>query len=393
MGYPTLKQPRLCRVLSYVVVIGAFLLPAAVVYQLSFVPELLKALAVIGALLGLLVFLVREFLVLMSMDITLACLSCYRTARTQYPLTTSPEVVEKRLSRFGSGQEPLPNSPQPAFLRYRFSHSLTAYSRGIERMAAVYHTDLLDGDTLRAIVRSGKANASALSGTRTSRFLDSAQKKAPMHCVMVLLIFSGQVEDELSGRLYDRLCKFTVDGEKDAVLPCVVDLKRGICVFDGLRMPYVGFEYPVKNRGIRLIRRMVFGGKLPLKDKAHMVPMKDPVALDQSLWAFWQGLRRDMGVSHSEVQRQFQRMRDRQILMCGDVLFLKWGEQGIALGLRQDKEQKRVRLETIEYWTYPKSRPISKKVIGELQRVVEEFFGKDGWTVSYYGRSEGETKI
>ncbi len=43
-----------------------------------------------------------------------------------------------------------------------------------------------------------------------------------------------------------------------ALLPCVIDLEEQICTFDSMRMPCTGFQYPIKNRGIKIIRKYLF---------------------------------------------------------------------------------------------------------------------------------------
>ena len=82
MKYPKLKYPRLCRILTYVVVIGTVLLPIFLIFALP-VPDVVKVIIMIGSLLGMLAYMIRNFLVLMAMDVALATMSCYRTARTQ----------------------------------------------------------------------------------------------------------------------------------------------------------------------------------------------------------------------------------------------------------------------------------------------------------------------
>ena len=64
MNQPKLKYPRLCRILTYVVVIGAGILPIILVFQFP-VPDGVKVVVLLASLCGLLVYLFRNFLVLM----------------------------------------------------------------------------------------------------------------------------------------------------------------------------------------------------------------------------------------------------------------------------------------------------------------------------------------
>ena len=76
MNQPKLKYLRLCRILTYLVVIGAGILPIILVFQFP-VPDGVKVVVLLASLCGLLVYLIRNFLVLMMLDMTLALLSCW----------------------------------------------------------------------------------------------------------------------------------------------------------------------------------------------------------------------------------------------------------------------------------------------------------------------------
>lgn len=60
MNQPKLKYPRLCRILTYVVVIGAGILPIILVFQFP-VPNGVKVVVLPASLCGLLVYLFWNF--------------------------------------------------------------------------------------------------------------------------------------------------------------------------------------------------------------------------------------------------------------------------------------------------------------------------------------------
>ncbi len=383
MSFPTLRYPRLCRLLTYIVVLGVFIAPIVIVANLSFVPGIVKLLVAMGLMLGLLVYIGKEFPTLMAMDIALAMLSCQRTARTQYrlPESCTPERVARRVCRYGKGYAPAPIRPQPDALRCRFSAPWTVASRGIERVVATYHTATLDAESYRAIFSSGNTNSAALTDRKKALFLDKQQKKAPLNRVTVLLIFAQRVDPRLN--LYELVCKQAGDEFESCVLPCVIDLSQRLCFFNSLRLPYVGFGYAAKNRGLRMIRRLVFGGRLPLQDNRWHVPIKDKIALDQSLWQFWKGLRQEFRGTLRGMEKQLRRMRDGDILLQDDMLYLKWGEKGIALAAAQNAEEKTLLLEPIDSWLYPKNRPIAKKTIQAIKQAIAGHFQAEGWAITY----------
>lgn len=384
MRYPKLKYARLCRILTYVILIGSFLLPVLIVFCAPFLPDIVRVIAVIGTSIALVVFIIKNYLVLVSMDMALALLSCHNTARTWFDLPDhqSVEKIEKSISCYGRKCAPAPIKPQPTDLRYRFSNPLTVHSRGIEKVVAAYHEDFLNEDTYKAIFCSSMANSKALIGTKKAIFLDKMQKKAPLHRVNVIVIFTHKVDAKLSDNLYRFICKQCGDDMEASVVPCIINLENHSCVFNCLRMPYVGFGYPVKNRGIRLVKRLVFGGRLPLMNNNHFL---DPIDLnpEDSLWALWSSLYYEVKGKERKMNKRFEAMEDREIMLVGDELYLKWGKRGIVQDVKLDKEKKTASIETIKLWSYPKTNPIAKKTAQDIEEIISDYFLKRDYAIEF----------
>jgi len=383
MSHPKLKYPRLCRILTYMVVIGAGLLPIILVFQFP-VPDVIKIIVLFGSLIGLLIYLVRNFLVLMAMDIALATLSCYRTARTQYllPEHRTAEAIRNNILHYGIACEPAPLKPQPSALRYKFGFPLTVYSRGIEKVIAAYEVDTLNRELYRSIFSSAKRNSMSLIGTKKALFLDREQKKQSLHRVTVILILAHKVDPEIIPSMYEIVCRQCGDENEDCLVPCVVDLGHRTCVFNCLRLPYFGFGYPVKNRGIRIIKNRVFGGTLPLTAE-HTIPSIDDADPELSLWEFWRDLHHQMVGAERKTKRQFESMAEREIRMVGDVLYLKWDQRGICQTVELDTESKTARVEAVTDWAYPKMQPIGKKTIKQIEEHIVSYYLNQQYTVEY----------
>lgn len=166
MKFPQIKHPLLCTILIYAVVILVFITPAVIVAFLPFVSEGIKAAVALIAIIGLLIYTIKNFVLLSSMEIMLAVLACHNSARKQFKLRDSFSVkaVEDKISRFGKKCDPLPKAlPQPENLRYKIRNSLSAYSSGVEKIIATYYTSSLDKNTYLQILNSAKANARALN--------------------------------------------------------------------------------------------------------------------------------------------------------------------------------------------------------------------------------------
>ena len=166
---------------------------------------------------------------------------------------------------------------------------MTVYSRGIEKVVVAYEIDLLTRDLYRDIFSSAKTNSRFLTGRKKARFLDKEQKKQPLHRVTVIVILAHKIDAPLVPELYELVCKQCGNEDEDCLVPCVIDLENHTCVFNCLRVPYVGFNYAVKNRGICIIKNRVFGGSLPLTDEYRLSSMKDADP-EMSFWDFWREL-------------------------------------------------------------------------------------------------------
>lgn len=384
MTFPKLKHALLCRILTYVVVLGAFILPIVLVCCLECIPDGIQLALVSALVIGLLVYLVKNFVVLMCMDMALATLHCNLTARTCYDLPRGrrTQSIQKSISRFGTACTPAPIQPQPLQLRYRLSSSATAYTKGIEKVVATYETNFLDAELYSAIFRSAKTNSSRLIGKKKPLFLDKAQKKAPLNRVTVVVILAHKVEPSLWETLYKKVCQQSGDEWEDTIIPCVIDLEKDQCVFNSQRLPYTGFAYPVKNRGIRLIKRLVFGGYMPLKDNLFYVePIKDANPED-SLWTFWRGLSKELKGSDKAMNKRMAAMKDGQIIWEADLLYVKWGDRAICQWVEADTAQRKAKVEAITCWSYPKTNPIAKKTIREMEIAINRYFSNQGYQVS-----------
>lgn len=383
MNHPKLKYPRLCRILTYIVVIGTGLLPTIVFFNLP-VPDGLKVIVLLGSLIGLLIYLIRNFLVLMMMDMVLAMESCYRTARSKYhlPQHRSADAIRSSILRYGVSCDPSPIKPTPSALRYKFSNPMTVYSRGIEKVVVAYEIDLLTRDLYRDIFSSAKTNSRFLTGRKKARFLDKEQKKQPLHRVTVIVILTHKIDAPLVPELYDLVCKQCGNEEADCLVPCVVDLEHHSCVFNCLRVPYIGFSYAVKNRGIRIIKNRVIGGRLPLTDEYALPPINDANP-EMSLWALWKEVHHQLIGAERKTKKQFKAMSERDIRMVGDVLYLKWDQRGICQAVEFDTQSKTAKVESVTNWAYPKSQPIGKKTIRKIEDCIFSYLQKQEYTVTF----------
>ena len=171
MKFPKLKYARFCRILTYVVVIGAFIAPFAIILNIKSIPEVVGICLFIALMLGLLFYLVKNCINLMFLDASLAALSCYLTARRQFniPKNFDAEKFEKRISSFGEECVPDSRKIMPRVLQYKFTSSATVFSKGSEKVVSVYRVDHLDEKVYNDVYWSAMANSNLLKGRKKQK--------------------------------------------------------------------------------------------------------------------------------------------------------------------------------------------------------------------------------
>ncbi len=394
MKYPRLKNPLLCRILVYIVVIGGAFLPAFVAIIAAaifdFIPAYIPGFVFIGSLIGLLMYVIKNFLCLIGMDMMLALLHCQNSARKCFvlPQSFTVEKAGRKISRFGKKFEPTALFPRPAMLQYKSNAPMTVHSSGIEKVIATYMVDFLDKSSYLSIVSSAKANSNALEGKKKHLFLDKAQKTSPLNRVTVVFIFAKSVDEKFRMDLSHSVCKNSGDGFNIAVLPCVVDLETRLCTFDSLRIPYIGFQYAVKNRGIKIIRKFLFHNKLPLADSPDFLDPMDDIDPEESLWSFWKKTKKDLISDEKGIKKRLEKMEHGEIVLKDDSLYLKWEDRGICASVELNQELRTAQISEIEFWSYPKSHKIAKDTIQELKSFLNTYFARLGYTTQYLPKDE-----
>ena len=385
MKYPKIKNALLCRAILYTVIIGIFVLPLVITACLDFIPDMIKLVIGIALAFGLLVYLINNFVLIMAVDSTLTMLHCQNTARKRFviPKGFSVQKVNGRLSRFSKACVPSDIAPKPEILRYKSCAPMTVYSSGIEKIIVTYSVDNLDKESYRRIVNSAVTNSRLLAGKTKHRFIDKEQKDCGLNRVTVIIIYAKQTDKRFEDELYDTVCKNGGDGFDVAILPCVVDMQKDICTFDSMRIIYMGFQYPVKNRGIRIIKKYLFGGRLPLDESPDTLDIIKDLNAEQSLFDLWKSTKKELIEDERHAKAIFEKMKNDEVVWEDGYLYIKHDGRGVCLLTETDVTLKRVTVDSIDFWDYPKKMQISKDNVKELKRIVDNYYLKQGYTAEY----------
>lgn len=385
MNLLRLKNTFLCRATLYTVVIAGLVIPIVLIAKLEHLSELAIAIVCMSYAIFWTICIFKNVALLMTVDTALAMIHCNSTARKWFvlPKSFSVEKAERKISKFGKEYEPTISSPCPKTLRYKSNAPINIYSKGIEKIVITYHTEFLNKNEYHLIISSAKSNSQALKGKKEYRFLEKAQKKSSLNRATVIIIFAKSVDDKFRNELFDIVCKNGGDGFDTAWIPCIVDLEKGICTFDSLRIPYMGFQYPVKNRGLKIICKYLFNNKLTLADSPDMLAQMEGLDPEQTLLEFWKTTKKEVFLDEKERKKRFESMKHREIILVDDYLYLKWFDNGVWVAVELNEEFKVAEIDDIDFWDYPKSNQISKGTIKEIKSIVNNYFAGLGYTTKY----------
>ena len=378
MPFPKLKHPSLCRVTLYFTVLLPLAIAALIIYvaYLLSAPNVVILLLTVASLVGMIAFLKINYQLLFVVDLMLAAFAAELHAHRRFPLpeSFSVEKAEKRLSRFGSQRNPVPGFIKPSMLRFKSSRSFTVYARAIEKTVAVYHVDILDPDSYRKIIDSANACYLSLKDSVKHPFSGRDVKKAPLNRVIVIVIFAKSVDAVFASDLGEIVGKNGGDGYDTSVLPCVVDLGSRYCFFDARKEIYNGFQYPVKNRGIKLIRKYLFGGRLPAVPSDFSAMLTGGYDPEMTVWAFVRRVKRELIDDELEEKKRYGLMKN------GDGAdYVKLRDREIMTLFDTDEESRKVNVGFIDAWDWPSRGPVAIKTKEEIKSLITDYFGAKGY--------------
>lgn len=393
LQFPQLKQTLLCKIFLCLMMLK-YAIFGILVGTLSAIPDNVKVFLIVGACILTLADMFRNFAFYLTTEMTLEVLHCLLTGGWEFslPQAFSAQELVQRCGSFGRAYEPAVLAPRPAILRYRSGRPAQMFASGIEKIIAVYPVAMLDEDTYRRIHASAAQNAKALKGKKKHILLEKPQRKAPIDQVTVALIVADQVEEAFRSKLKDVASKQVGDGETVSMIPCVVDLEKQRCIFDSTREVFLDGHYPVKNRGIRLIKRYLFRGGLRLigdsndflkNEAAAAENGEEKEVLEMNFWEFARMTKKEMAGCDEEDEKRFKQMKHREIVVEGEYLYLKWEQSGIWTALEMDEKARTVKIDPIVSWYYPRARKIDKETVKKLKKEIGAYFAGEGCTVKY----------
>lgn len=150
---------------------------------------------------------------------------------------------------------------------------------------------------------------------------DKRKRKAPVASAGVVVILADRVAEEIPAILrrqhtYHEGCH----------LACVAEFSVGRCYFDGMGEPYLSgmMGKSVKNMALALLRRTVFGGRLPKRGSGNCPPepfLDGELSAERSLWDYIRSFREEMAKGRRRDKAICRKLKGGEVLLQDDVLY------------------------------------------------------------------------
>ena len=393
MKWPKLKHPLLCNV----VLVGSVMAPPILSLFLPALPvadnihPLLLAVIILAPWFWALWFMISHYAILMMTSMCLEMYQAYLHGRRHFTCPQNgedPDTIRKRIfrrvGRFGSPYEVKAVPPELLTIRYKNSPSGTVYYNRIEKLLLVYEADILDGEAFRKLWQSAHAITNIIGREQKPLYRKPKGHSKDNSVSVAAVILANTVSPDMAAKLVET----EIRTDDRHVLFCAVELSNAKYYFDNQKEPFM-FAYPVKNRAVNLIHRVVFGGQVPLRSNPHMLPEpqwaeQDGFSPEESLWSFMKHLQKELKGFGRREKKMLQNMPADTVHMDDGWLYCKLGDRVSTMMVDDDEIDPQKKQVTLSLnWYYPKSNRISKKDNATIRRLTEEFFHGQGFEVTF----------
>ena len=394
MKFPKLKHPVLCQIILYLPTLIPFiilLIDVILGLESEWSVILFLVLTVVD-----LVFLIKKAPIFMAVDLMLHTVRSFLRSRDYYisdincsDIETAKNKITKRIPFLAKEYTPVSRQITPDVFRIkRYTPETVEYSK-IEKYYFIYSVDYLDERNYTDILASVRANIKEFYEPFKSKFYtDKRRKKAPFAKCSAVVILAKSVSPNV--------LKFTENTLEDkyygCILPCICDITKNKYYFYSIKeYASVGFiRKPEINFAIDMVKKIVFAGKLPLKNtdkSATNLPVmlselsKEDDGLELSLWEALRFFEKEFKEADVINNKQMKKLHDKKVLITESSVLLKIGERAISLPFIEiDENETNISVLISENWDYPKTSKISLKDMELIKNLVSAELTEKGYT-------------
>lgn len=357
-----LKNTRTCEV--------SLVLPCIVTLIIGFlclilIPnEAIASLSMIGSMILALIFLLPNSYKIFSLDFTISCLRNWQKDRlsffTDINGTSRAQVevqITQRILNWGSVQ-PIENGAVLNY--YKKTKPISGLDKKIHKTIMVFSTPTLTYEDYRKTLENASKYA--------ENFIVNKKDEAST----VGIIF---LADHTEQAVLNKVREDYIVEEKYILLPLVYDGVSQQYYFDAL-YDYNLFGKSSKNYLLDSIKKVVFGGKLPLEnndrfDYSNEISKWQDKTLGDLLDDIKEQIKKDKNFAKDTAEQ----LLDGQVLYHDEALYIKHnGSLACFITFTEEDTPNKVSIWSIDVWEYPKQTEISKKDLAVLKQIAIDYF-------------------
>ena len=377
-----LKHATLCQLLLYAPAISGILV--SIVLFLVCENNIISVIFLILSFVLSLVYLIILFPFLLGSDILFSNIRNWKKDRHYFTADGNKNNFEniissiiKRIKKFGKPCEldnRLPISPQ--YFQYKKGFSVYEAYSSIEKILLVYKVDYLDESNYRKIQAASNQALLQLQGNINVKSKVKQKEKSSVCRAVAMIIFAERVDLNIP-KLVRKLPNF----DNTAIIPCVIDIYAKKFYFDAMKEIYIlgTQEKPAKNIAVDLVVKVLFNGRLPLKDNANLDYSKiEKDFIDKPFFEYIKEFYSEYKKENRFINKTIKSMRDGELLCKDEFVYLKRGDRVAVFPIISNNESKTIEILVSGYWEYPKCNRISKITLKSLKLQIEEYFCEKG---------------
>ena len=390
MKFPKLTTPLLTMVISYLPVIIPFLFLLSCVFIF---PDgemnLSRALAIFGPLVFALVFMLKNFGFYLFSEVILLEIRAWQRAREYFEsdingrnLKTAEKIISDRCRFLGKKINPANKNENLILFRLSRRNSSTINWSRFDKSFLIYSVPYLDEKSYAEIINSARANIKAEHKPfKPTIFTDRHQRKAPICKYSVVLILA----ENISSYIPEKALKSSQNKFDGCLMPCVADMSTGRYYFDSLAETCFAQATPEKNRAISLIKKYVFGGKLPLKNNHRMLPCEiDSEFFEMTLWDLIRFYKKVMKDGKDETSEFINKMKINEVKFDENLVFFKMNKKtAVFMALEDEENKNKVEVSLTVDYDYPSKGRFTISEMNTIRKRISEELNKIGYKVTF----------
>lgn len=382
MKFPKLKHSVLCQLILYSPALPFFAALVLGCFVDVAIPGPLWIALFFGSSIFVIAFLIKNFPFYITSDLFFSTVRAVKKDALVFRSNANGkgknELESKIISRCEKYSGRISSSdPREIYALSKKRASGSVAGLQICESVFVYSVDNLDKETY--------ANLTELADKRFAAVDFDIQKSKdelePVYSCAVIII-AKHIEEEIK-----ELARKEVKARRGYLLPCVADCENACYYFDGCAHPHIlgmGLQSE-KNYCLKLIRKLVFGGKIPKPQENEKVAL--PEEMEKSLWEFISEYRakakEDENSFKFETEQMYAELAPGEVKMTEQAIYFKDGDQlAVCSYFKPDPEcdePNELFLMLGDRYQLPKKKMIPKRDIENIKRRIGDHLKENGY--------------